>query len=165
MKRLIPILLLIFFSTPVLAVEPITGAFGLKLGEVWDGEAWLDFDRKGKSFDQYYFTPEFPLDALEYYYVLVTPVKGLIYLVQGHNNSDCKTQYLVLKNALTKKYGEGEEDLSNKTFAVKHKWIQENRTIELECHRSPSLSLIYTDHFIEASRLDELAEQVDSSNL
>ena len=37
MKKLI--LLLIFFSAPVMAVEPITGAFGFKLGDVWDGEA------------------------------------------------------------------------------------------------------------------------------
>ena len=47
MKKLI--LLLMLFSTPVLAVEPITGAFGFKLGDVFKGFKKEDAERAKKD--------------------------------------------------------------------------------------------------------------------
>ena len=60
-----------------MAVEPITGAFGVKLGDVWDGETTSTYERDG--YFQHQFTPESPLDAFNIYWVEVTAVKGLIF--------------------------------------------------------------------------------------
>ena len=151
MKKLV--LLLMLFSTPVLAVEPITGAFGVKLGEVWDGEATKTREKDG--FFRYYFVPESPLDAFDTYYVEVTPVKGLIFRIEAYKRGSCDSQYLAFKQALTKKYGSGEKRTHS------HIWTQGNRTIELYC--SNQFYLTYTDKFIEASRIDEL--EPDSADL
>ena len=81
------------FSTPVMAVEPITGAFGFKLGDVWDGEAVQTFEEY-----RYYFIPDLPHDLFDLYAVEVTPVKKLIYMIAGagHKKGDCE-QYQNLK--------------------------------------------------------------------
>ena len=159
MKRLIPILLLMFFSAPVMAVEPITGAFGQVLGKVWDGEATYTSERDG--YFRHNFIPEYPLDAFESYTVEVTPVKGLIFRITAYKSDSCKSQYLAFRQALLKKYGSGEE--LSISHILMRKWTQGNRTIELECDYAPRLTLIYTDHAIYESRLDEL--EPDTSNL
>ena len=46
MKRLIPILFLLV-SDVAYAEEPIVGAFGMRLGEVWNGEATETLERDG----------------------------------------------------------------------------------------------------------------------
>jgi hypothetical protein len=156
MKKLIPILLLMLFSTPVMAVEPITGAFGFKLGDVWDGEATKTWE--GDGYFTHDFIPDSPLDAFEFYWVAVTPVKGLIFTIKASKDGSCNSQLLAFKNALTKKYGSGKGSLYS------HIWTQGNRTIELSCRRN-IFTLTYDDRAIYKSRLDELAEQVDTSNL
>ena len=104
MKKLI--LSLMLFSTPVMAVEPITGAFGVKLGDVWDGEATRTHEKDG--YLQHYFIPDSPLDAFNLYYVYVTPVKGLIFIIVAYKGGSCNSQFKALQQALSKKYGEGE---------------------------------------------------------
>ena len=120
MKRLL--LLLILFSTPVLAEEPIVGAFGVKLGEVWDGEATRIDERGG--FFQYYFMPDLPHHLFDTYVVNVTPVSNLIFGIWGAKKGNCEQQYQDLKKALIKKYGAGEED------EFRHFWVQGKRKLE-----------------------------------
>ena len=161
MKKLI--LLLMLFSTPVLAVEPISGAFGFKLGDVWDGEATETYE--GDGYLKHYFIPESPLDAFQHYWVHVTPVRGLIFRIEAHKDGSCDSQFLAFKNALSKKYGSGEE-LST-YYILRRGWTQGNRTIELECHDSHlqtvGITLTYTDQAIYDSRIAEL--EPDTSNL
>ena len=153
MKKLL--LLLMLFSAPVLAVEPITGAFGLKLGDVWDGEATSTYE--GDGYVRHQFIPDSPLDAFKLYRVEVTPVKGLIFNIWAGKGGKCKSQYSALKQVLSKKYGEGERDLP------RHIWTQGNRSITLYCRNT--LSLTYTDQAIDESRIDELEAQAESADL
>ena len=160
------------FSTPVLAVQPIIGAFGVKLGDVWDGEAIETWER-----DDYFihrFIPEFPHDAFDTYYVEVTPVKGLIFKIEAlnwENGAWCETEYKVFKEVLNQKYGKGVAKAEEKGGYSSSSWSfisfteepLSNREIRLVCNNA--LSLNYIDRFIQASRIKELAEQVDSSNL
>ena len=111
------------FSTPVMAVEPITGAFGLKLGDVWDGEATETYERDG--FFQYDFIPESPHDLFDRYAVHVTLVKKLIFGIGGHKKGECEQQYQDLKKALIKKYGAGEE-----LDEFRYVWGQGKRKLE-----------------------------------
>ena len=136
-----------------MAEEPITGAFGVKLGDVWDGEATKTWERDG--FFRHFFIPESPLDAFEDYWVHVTPVKGLIFEIEAYKDGNWKSQFLAFKHALSKKYGSGEGDL------WEHIWTQGDRTITLYCYKK--LRLTYTDHAVYKSRLDEL--EPDTSNL
>ena len=159
------------FSTPVMAVEPITGAFGFKLGDVWDGEAIETLEEDTLS--SHLFIPESPLDAFDAYWVEVTPVKGLIFRIVASKGGECKSQFEVLHNVLNKKYGTALIIPWESELEVE--WVIEKdgrlfRAIELKCRvrgewQEAWLHLTYTDHFIEDNRIDELAEQVDSSNL
>ena len=153
MKRLL--LLLMLFSTPVMAVEPIVGAFGFKLGDVWDGEAIATFEKDG--YFMHGFIPDSPLDAFNRYSVDVTPVKGLIFKIEAYKDGSCNSQFKALKQALGKKYGEGVRDPSG------HIWTQGNRSITLYCWNT--LRLTYWDQAIYESRIDELEAQVDSADL
>ena len=140
-----------FFSTPVLAVEPITGAFGVKLGDVWDGEATKTDDQDG--WFSIYFIPDLPHDLFDTYSVNVTPAKNLIFGIMGTKKGACE-QYQDLKKALIKKYGAGEE-----FDEFRHSWGQGNRklsddptasharTIGIRCD-AVELSIYYMDWHI-----------------
>ena len=153
MKRIIAIVLLCW-SAGVMAVEPITGAFGVKLGDVWDGEATKTYE--GDGYVRHIFIPESPLDAFGTYWVDVTPVKGLIFtIVASQFDEKCNIQYDVLKSALNKKYGVGESGVNG------YEWTQGNRSIWLKC--TPKLKLTYFDYAVYKSRIGEL--EPDTSNL
>ena len=155
-----------FFSTPVMAEEPIVGAFGLKLGDVWDGEAIAtrDFD----TYFQHRFIPEFPHDLFDTYTVLVTPVSNLIFGIMGIKKGDCE-QYQDLKKALIKKYGAG--IMANE---IGHLWRQSKRKLEhpndemhvrviaIKCD-AVGFRIFYHDYNIDDSIADELLP--DTSNL
>ena len=158
------------FSTPVMAVEPITGAFGVKLGDVWDGEATYTAQQDGYFW--HIFITDLPHDLFDAYLVNVTPVKKLIFTIGAAKKGECE-QYQDLKKALIKKYGAGEE-----LYEFRHFWEQgkrklENpvvpyaRTIYIRCEveedeETNGLSIYYTDWDIYDSRTDELP---DTSNL
>jgi hypothetical protein len=168
MKKLI--LLLMLFSTPVMAVEPITGAFGVKLGDVWDGEATRTDEEDG--YVVHHFIPDLPHDLFDTYVVHVTPVKKLIYLIWGGKveTGECE-QYQDLKKALIKKYGAGIE-----FDEFTHFWGQGNnklenpdiphaRTILVRCNvdeETYGFHISYLDRDIYDSIADDLP---DTSNL
>jgi hypothetical protein len=156
MKRIYTFLcLFLFVSGVVHAEEPIVGAFGMTLGEVWNGEAAETLERDG--YLQHFFIPESPLDAFDNYYVDVTPVKDFIFRIEAWKiGGDYGTQCLAFRQALIKKYG-FPEWLS----MVSYEWTQGNRSINLYCYEE--LRLTYFDLAIYESRLDEL--EPDSSNL
>ena len=176
-----------------MAEEPITGAFGVTLGEAvvmatvsfdYDGkkhelevpesffnlpfeqqQATIDSMMRGQKEEGYFrhrFIPKSPIDAFDTYYVHVTPVKGLIFRIGAwREGGSCKSQFLAFKQALSKKYGSGKE--ASYGPVLKRIWTQGSRSIELGCTSKPRFDLSYTDHFIEASRIDEL--EPDTSNL
>ena len=153
------------FSTPVMAEEPIVGAFGLKLGDVWDGEATKTYE--GDYYVGHHFIPESPSDMFAFYFINVTPIKGLIYTIgAGWNDDDCSIQFIALKKLLSKKYGSGEIVHKDRLLADAkgHEWFQGNRIIELNCYPFTGYRLIlsYTDKFIEASGIDELTAQAEA---
>ena len=158
------------FSTPVMAEEPITGAFGVKLGDVWDGEAIETWEVDGAF--RHRFIPDLPHDLFDAYLVHVTPVKKLIYLIWGgkEETGECE-QYQDLKKALIKKYGAGIE-----VDEFTHFWGQGNnklenpdiphaRTIFVRCNvdeETYGFYISYLDEDIYHSLTDDLP---DTSNL
>ena len=168
MKKLL--LLLMLFSTPVMAVEPITGAFGVKLGDVWDGEAIATFEKDGYFIHG--FIPDLPHDLFDTYAVNVTPVKKLIFAIGGAKKGGCE-QYQALKKALIKKYGAGEErDEFGHVWGHGQRKLQTSfwpyaRTIYIRCKVKEDegikgLYINYQDWDIYDSRTDKLP---DTSNL
>jgi hypothetical protein len=167
------ILLLMLFSTPVMAVEPINGAFGLKLGDVWDGEAikTLEFGNHVRHF----FIPDSPLDAFfETYDVEVTPVKGLIFKIRAmkFGGGGCESDYKILEKVLSKKYHEENMSSFNPLDPLywQSQWFQKNWsvTVKLSCDERKLASLfvlLYQDNAIYESGLDALAEQLESADL
>ncbi len=154
------------FSTPVLAVEPIVGAFGLKLGDVWDGRATKTYE--GYNWVSYDFIPDLPHDLFDEYQVDVTPFKKLIYWIKAIKLGECERQYQDLKKALIKKYGAGEG-----FGEFMHRWEQGKRklsdptassyarTLGISCG-TVELSIYYMDWDIYDSLTDVLP---DTSNL
>ena len=157
------------FSTPVMAVEPIVGAFGFKLGDVWDGEAVSTHEMDGYLLHD--FIPDSPLDAFSTYWVDVTLVKGLIFRIEAFKRGSCDSQFLALKNVLSKKYGSGKKlsiGSTANTYDMGRYWSsgmgKEFRTIELQCVNR-DLRLKYTDLYLEENRTDELEAQAESADL
>ena len=171
MKRLIPILLLMFFSTPVMAVEPITGAFGIKLGDVWNEKAHYTYERDG--YLRAPVIPESPLDAFTHYYIEVTPVKGLIFRIEAWKGGNGTNQWTVLERVLSKKYGKPAARRID-PLVWEASWRQANRIIKLRYSWNfnkkleiidQGLILQYADYAIYRSRLDELVEEVEPDSL
>ena len=155
----------------MLAVEPITGAFGVKLGDVWDGEATYTAQQDGYFW--HIFIPDLPHDLFDTYAVNVTPVKKLIFEIIGYKKGVCEKQYQDLKKALIKKYGAGEErDEFGHVWGHGQRKLQTSfwpyaRTIYIRCKVKEDegikgLYINYQDWDIYDSRTDELT---DTSNI
>jgi len=145
MKKLM--LLLIFLSTPVMAVEPITGAFGFKLGDVFKGFKKEDVeaaikDKYNPGVLYYRFKPDviddfwtsFSRGLHDSAYVYVTLDKGLIYSIRANvwlGFNQCGSVVMNrLEQEVSKKYGPPTEsrvlfvDTSTNSPAIANWWIQ-----------------------------------------
>jgi len=141
MKKLI--LLLIFFSAPVIAEEPITGAFGMTLGEVADGVLRDRLTHDG--YVSYRFKPKTPVEPFDYYKVHVTPVKGLVFLIQADQDvrGGCTASLNALKKALDRKYGASvipeTSDGTRRANWRRDRGEENFRSISLSCSYSSNL--------------------------
>jgi len=167
MKKLI--LLLIFFSAPVIAEEPITGAFGMTLGEAASLNPWNRTTHDG--YVSYKFKPTTPVEPFSNYKISVTPVKELVFLIQPSADvrGGCTASLNALKKALDRKYGASViPETSDGT--IKANWRRDRgeenfRSISLSCSYSNNLYLTYSDYFVKAGMADELNAETDSGNL
>jgi hypothetical protein len=167
MKKLI--LLLMFFSVPALAEEPITGAFGMTLGEAASLNPWNRTTHDG--YVSYKFKPTTPVEPFSNYKISVTPVKELVFLIHAYRqvSGGCTASYNALKAALDRKYGESIPlEITDGRGVI---WERDSgeeffRSIRLTCTRDYDyLDLIYKDYLIEEGMADELNIETESGNL
>ncbi|MFZ2279914.1 MAG: hypothetical protein WAW39_19105 [Prosthecobacter sp.] len=112
--KLLVIAALITCQLPALAQDKIEGAFGKKLGEIFNPSSAIG---KGELTDgtvMYQFKPEKPFRSLKTYYVLISPTSNQIYSIWGigstANAATGKQEQAVLMELLTQKYGSSEKE-------------------------------------------------------
>jgi hypothetical protein len=168
MKRLIPIVLLLVGGIAH-AEEPITGAFGQALSDVANGS--LRNRQNQDGYFRYRFTPKTPVTPFKYYYVDVTPVKELVFLIMAQafvGVEGCTASYNAFKKTLNRKYGASvTSETSGGTRRAtwrRKKGGKDFRQIALWCS-SDYIALTYKDYFVEEGMADELSAETESGNL
>ena len=150
------------------ALEPITGAFGYQLGEVFDTS---DSSRLDESLwenspyvEDYRVTPPAPVEGFNHYDVRVTKDRKEITAIKAWRVTDsepeCDAILSEYVQALELKYGQSEEDdLLGRVATIK----QGRREISLVCNFSHQLRLMYRDVTVfDAARERMIKKKVDS---
>lgn len=171
MGRALTIVVLIMISAAGIptksgAKEPVKCAFGLCLGEKWNGE------HLGTPIDAIEWKIRPPLfnPVFAYYSVIVVPSTGAIAGIIGHgtesrDKSACSF-ILDLKSALEAKYGTAKEEQKSGSLISAETYIFGNalRTIKLQCAtvdggKSHYLSVFYTDEELWKKAIHESSEK------
>lgn len=169
--RLALIVLLLLVATPSHA-EPLEGAFGMKLGDVFKGP-FKATSSLNDGTPLYEFTPAKPYRAFTRYYVTVTPTTKRISRIWaiGDQESDpkCDAERNVIKAVLEKKYGGKFEDV---LFSNDEALKAGTKSVFLKCEGfSPPISIqaIYRDSSMmaleEKERVEQEATKVDTDGL
>ena len=169
-------------STALSAEEEITGAFGIKLGQILSWQMIRDSELAfTHGIDNMYsFYPEKKFRSFSFYSIAITPKTRRIYNIFASGDMDddstCEKEQALIMAILKQKYGEVDK-LSSALASLDPHYInpqiieQGDRKVGTVCSRLPDvdLSISYSD-----SRLSELAEnerielessKVDSSGL
>ncbi len=158
----------------------ITGAFGKKLGDVFDPASAIGKGALTDGTPMYQFQPDKPFRSFTSYYVLITPTSHLIYAIWGigpcENAESGEKEQALLMELLEKKYGpkdaddvfKGFRDHLNKTQSITQggRYVMtqvphafQNQTVEV---RYVSSGLSKT---AEIERLKSEGKKVDASGL
>lgn len=153
----------------------IEGAFGMKLGAIFDSKKAIG---KGELTDgtvMYQFAPSNPFRSFKKYYVMITPKTHRIYSIWGIGNFDAqakaeKEQMLILE-LLNKKYGsQKKEGLMDSLYDVKQV-DQGDRSVVVKISgiMDVTLDIRYYDDKLrtqaEKERIELESKKVDSSGL
>jgi len=99
--------------TPPAQPEKIDGAFGKKLGGVFNPAGAIGTSELTDGTPMYQFSPEKPFRSFTKYYVLITPTTHKIYAIWGigavENTETGKKEQALLMELLQKKYGATKE--------------------------------------------------------
>ena len=155
---------------------PITGGFGLKLGDVFDIKSAKGSSKTTSGEILYSVRPTKTIKYFKEYYVLVTPTTHKIREIWGigqySSKASCEKDLEILEVMLEKKYGKSSEP----TIAMeKIKFFTDNnnsdRGIVIKCSgfMNPSFYIMYKDRSLnELSKKEEAeveAQKIDDSVL
>lgn len=157
------------------AEEKISGAFGIKLGQVFDPSGSIGKGSLTDGTPMYQFSPKKKFRSFSTYYVLITPKTHKVYSIWGignmENNPSCKKEQALVMAILQKKYGKVEKDeLFSSLYDMKN-IDQGNRYVLTKCS---GFSDVWIDIRYKDKKLATLAEnerilleseKVDSSGL
>ncbi|HEY3853855.1 MAG TPA: hypothetical protein VGO67_05625 [Verrucomicrobiae bacterium] len=108
-----PLYVVVLFCIQVLsatAADKIEGAFGKKLGELFDVTSAVGQSQLTDGTPMYEFTPTNAFRSLKKYYVFVTPTTKKIYSIWGtgptENTETGKKEQALIMEILQEKYGE-----------------------------------------------------------
>ena len=160
-------------STSLSAEEKITGAFGLKLGQILSSQmiktSELAFTYK--SDNMYSFSPDKKFRSFSTYMIAITPKTRRIYAISAiggmDDDSTCEKEQALIMAIIKKKYGgEIEKDELSGLQGI----VQGNRAIGIECRRLYNVTvIIYADRKLaelaENERIELEISNVDSSGL
>lgn len=135
------------FSSTGIAQEPITGAFGMTLGSVYDHNSTIDIIGTTDGGQLYQFHPQNKFRSFSRYYIMITPKTDKIYSIWGIGDivkpEVGKKEQAVLMSILENKYGDSErEELPDSSDNVKQidqgnrfiivKLSEENLNVDME---------------------------------
>jgi|DEB0MinimDraft_6_1074348.scaffolds.fasta_scaffold00749_7 hypothetical protein len=112
--------ILIFIFTTSLTIKAsdseytaqINGAFGIRLGDVFDKDRAIGTRKLESGETLYVFRPSKPYLAFNTYYALLSPKTDIIYEIWAtgkyENKANAERELSLLKSILGKKYGKGE---------------------------------------------------------
>lgn len=160
-------------STSLSAEEKITGAFGVKLGQILSSQmiktSKLAFSYK--SDDTYFFSPDKKFRSFSVYVVKITPKTRKIHSIGAvgsmDDDSTCEKEQALIMAIIKKKYGEIEKDALSSLQVI----MQGNRDVATKCSGlfDVKLTILYGDsklaELAENERIELESSKVDSSGL
>lgn len=169
------IVLVFGLLSTVQAEEKVSGAFGIKLGEVFDVSKAIGKSSLTDGTPMYQFSPKKKFRSFSTYYVLITPKTHKVYSIWGignmKNDPSCKKEQALVMAILQKKYGKEERsEIFSSLYDMKN-IDQGNRYVLTKCSgfSDVSLDIRYTDKKLEMLAENERilleSEKVDSSGL
>ena len=174
-KKTALVIFYIFFVELAYAEEKIQGAFGIKLGQVFELSNAVGQNSLTDGTPMYEFSPEKRFRSFSRYYVLITPRSHKVYSIWGignqENDPSCKKEQALIMAILQRKYGKIEEDkISSSLFDIKQ-IDQGGRYIITKCSgfSNVTIDIRYKDKGLAAlaenERIQIESESVDSSSL
>ena len=153
------------FSSSVLS-EEIKGAFGLKLGDVFEEDLYEIGNTEGGKII-YSFQPTNPHMSFLYFGVLLTPDTKIIYEIWAWNKYDdsaeCKSNFEILEILLDKKYSTLKSDIISMDSESAY-YKQNERYISLRCPLEFSSSPIYLQYADKELRKLAITEEAVKTN-
>lgn len=158
-------------TTLLCAAVPITGAFGVTLGQVFDVKTAQGVIKEHKEPPFYLFMPVSPVKELDTYYIRITPKDDRVYEIWGiqyfETRRECRNVKKRVIEILTKKYGEPltREKLAN--FLNPYTKFQSgDNTIVVDCSGFAryKLSVVYTNVTVE-KKVEKVDNLFSDSNI
>ena len=134
-------------NATALATEPIVGAWGVKLGQVWTDKTRPDEDRS----NVYSFTPSKPTPRIHNYEVVITPETNIVGSIVGWSVICLKDKILP---HLEKKYGDAEHLIAS-DFINMYEISSANRSVSISCTTGYGSTIDYSDAEIIRLRKEE----------
>ena len=102
MKLLFATFVGVLVASSAFAADAIEGAFGLKLGDIFDSSKAISKSSLTDGTPMYQFRPEKPFRSFSSYYVMITPTTHKIYAIWGigsvqNTESGKKEQAIVMQ--------------------------------------------------------------------
>jgi len=178
MHKIIIAVLLAFASMGFAAeekIEKIEGAFGIKLGEVFDPANAVGKGALTDGTPMYQFSPAKPFRSFKSYYILITPKTNRVYSIWGigefeNTPTAQKEQDLVLE-ILKQKYGDRKKEGLMDRLSDLKQIVQGDRSVVVKINGviDVTMDIRYYDEplrkLAEKERLEIEAKKVDASGL
>ena len=169
------IFVLLIFSNNIYSNNPISGAFGIQLGEYFNPESAIGTGSLTDGTIMYQFQSEKPFRSFSRYYVLITPKTNKVYSIWGIGDMDsdgkCGKEQDLLMAILTKKYRESDNQGAMDSFMDIEKIDIGNKRIVTKCsgYSDVTIDIRYYDDELqiiaEEERIELESEKLDSSGL
>jgi hypothetical protein len=164
-----------FAAVSAFSADKIEGAFGKKLGDVFDTASAVGTSTLTDGTPMYEFSPPNGFRSFKRYYVMITPITKKIYSIWGigtaENTESARKEQALIMEILQQKYGTKEKPGLFDSLGDLNTIDQGNRYIitKISGFTDVTLDIRYYDRDLqklaEKERLAEEAKKVDKSGL
>ena len=178
MKAIITTILLVATAAVACAqptTERIEGAFGMKLGDVFDPAKATGKGSLTDGTPMYQFAPQKPFRSFKRYFVMITPKTNRIYSIWGigdfENTPTAQKEQALIMEILKQKYGDKKKEGLLEAMTDAKQIDQGDRSVMVKVSgmMDVTLEIRYYDDTLkdvaEKERLEIEAKKVDSSGL
>ena len=169
------ILVLLSISSICLSQDPISAAFGIKLGSNFDVTSSIGSNSLTDGTTMYKFKTENSFRSFSRYYVLITPKTEKVYSIWGIGDIDsdamCEKEQDLLMAILVKKYGEMSEQSLMSSLYDSKTISQGDKSVSTKCtgFSDITIDIRYYDHELktlaEKERIELESDKLDASGL